>query len=144
MNRASLIKRRYIRAMLDSYFPFLFYIGLFVAIFFFAVLSIRVDLKQTFKCNVITDKGNIYLVIDARVKDDFDHIYTYTEKNIKVYKVDKIDLKYSDNSSYIQVQGNNEFEKFLSESNGKIIRAEIPQGSISLLRRLIPLGEYAK
>jgi hypothetical protein len=117
---------------------------MFVAIFVYAAMSIQVATLQTYNGSIQSDTAGMYVLTDSELEDNFDHIYVYNQKNVKVLRLNKINMQHIGESTKILVAPSSDLEEFSSRSPYKSLKVEVPQGTTSLMTKILLAGEHHK
>ncbi|TVX93556.1 hypothetical protein [Paenibacillus agilis] len=131
--------QRYARIMTRTYTPFAMYVTFFIALIIWSSSSVDTNVFQTYKSSIHETKASIF--IDDEIKPSSDIIYIYTDKNQNLYKFQIKDVTQVDGATYVSVHEIDKLLSLTSEFMNKQLYAEIPSGKVSLLRRMVPLGE---
>ncbi len=129
------------RTFFGSYFTFLLFFSIVLSVIIYSTIAIKVDLTKTYECQITENDSQVLLVVQGKVTSDFEHLYVYYDKNMKVNRFKKISLSIDDDKTYIGIQGSSETAAFIQDSKAKILYAEIPQEKESLYNRMFTLGD---
>lgn len=131
--------QRYSRMMTRSYIPFVIYVAIFATLIILTSSSIKTNIVQTYKAAI--HESDATILIDKEIQIHSNIIYIYADKNQNLYKFKINETKQTDGNTYVSVQDPEILLNLLTEFRDKQINVEIPGRKISLLRKMIPLGD---
>lgn len=129
------------RIFFGSYFIFLLFFSIVLSVIIYSTIAIKVDLTKTYECEITENDSQVLLVVQGKVSSDFEHLYVYYDKNMKVNKFKKISLSLNEDKTYIGIQGSSEASALIRDSEAKTLYVEIPQEKESLYNRMFTLGD---
>lgn len=125
--------------MTSSYWPFVLYVSVFVALIAAASSQITTKVMKAYPCTVSETEEGIVILIDAAVAADFDTLYLYTDKNQDFHRLTAVSVSQGEDSASIQVLETELLRELASGFGNEPKYVEIPVGEITLLRRILPM-----
>ena len=153
--KRSNIGRRYIRMVTKSSLFFPMFVLLGVALIVFMMINTKVDVISTHQLTVVKNGSEYTLVANGELETQIipDKIFLYEARNEAVYQMKNVVIQNisTSNSELSQANwqicfdpdsnaDNESLMAFLDENIGANIKADIPVGKISLLKRIFTRG----
>lgn len=131
--------------MTKSPILFLSYLTIFIGISLYLTLATKIDIVNTYSALIEMQNDTPYIVFDGKLLVESEKVYTYIDKNIEVYEIyiQSQSASYDREKSLYEVKDNNLIRDFFIKNNGKEIKVDIPEGQITLFRRIFFNGGKA-
>jgi hypothetical protein len=105
-------------------------------------MVIKVDVIQSFACEIVENDDQVLVDVKGEVNTNFEYIYIYTDKNVRVYKVKKLSASTHEGDTFIEVHKDSNVMAFIYNAKDKTAHVDIPQAKEPLLRRMFSLGGH--
>lgn len=131
--------------MTKSPILFLTYLTIFTGISLYLTIATKIDIVNTYSALIEMQNDTPYIAFDGELLVESEKVYTYIDKNIEVYEIhiQSQSASYDTEKSLYEVKDNNLIRDFFIKNNGKEIKVDIPEGQITLFRRIFFNGGKA-
>ncbi|KAF6628165.1 hypothetical protein H6F38_20390 [Paenibacillus sp. EKM208P] len=142
MHKAKL-GQKYADVMTGSYLPFIIFVTIFVSLIVWMAASISLDVMTTYSGSFFTQANKTFIRVEAQIDPAIKEVYAYKDRNSNVYKMKAVHVTYDGKKSYIELDKNEGLSDLKEEFTGddSILQFEVSKEKVTLLKRILPLGD---